>query len=77
MMQYGYRWLAPVDDPLPSEHRQYAAGEPLLQQLTGMAADRATDGSMSWGSGADALSRWLAKMGLPVPDTPERSVPAT
>ena len=56
MMQYGYRWLAPVDDT----YEQLLETEPLSdvhRQLLG-APDRAADGSAAKGSGSDPLRRW-------------------
>jgi len=62
MMQYGYRWLAPVDDPAP-----YLAGHPGLddvqRQLLGV-PDRNPDGSVAReGAGSRALSEWLDRVG--------------
>ncbi|MFE5159047.1 phytanoyl-CoA dioxygenase family protein [Streptomyces sp. NPDC056697] len=57
MMQYGYRWLAPVDDPAP----QLLGREDLTdieRQLLGQ-PDRHPDGSISHeGAGATPLRTW-------------------
>lgn len=64
MMQYGYRWLAPVDDPLPADDAEIFSREPLARQLVG-GTDRAADGSMSFGAGSAAVSDWVERLGLP------------
>jgi len=56
MMQYGYRWLAPVDDT----HQRLLETEALSdvqRQLLG-APDRAADRSLAKGSGSGPLRRW-------------------
>ncbi|KIZ15373.1 phytanoyl-CoA dioxygenase family protein [Streptomyces natalensis] len=57
MMQYGYRWLAPVDDPAP----EVLAREDLTdveRQLLGR-PDRNPDGSVAHeGAGAEPLRTW-------------------
>lgn len=56
MLQYGYRWLQPVDDPTPHLlHRQDL--DPVALQLLG-APDRHPDGSLAKGTGSAALRRW-------------------
>ncbi|WP_406297385.1 phytanoyl-CoA dioxygenase family protein [Embleya sp. NBC_00888] len=57
MMQYGYRWLAPVDDPA-AELLRRADLTDVERQLLG-AADRDPDGSLAKGAGARPLTRWL------------------
>lgn len=56
MMQYGYRWLAGVDDPAPE-----LLGRPELtdveRQLLGQ-PDRNSNGSLAKGVGAAPLYRW-------------------
>ncbi|TMR88392.1 hypothetical protein [Nonomuraea basaltis] len=53
MLQYGYRWLQPVDDPAPQlQHR--ADLDPITRQLLG-APDRNPDGSLAKGRGAAPL----------------------
>lgn len=54
ILQYGYRWLAPVDDPIVIP----ADASPIERQLLG-GRDRAADGSLAKGSGAEPL-RMLA-----------------
>jgi ectoine hydroxylase-related dioxygenase (phytanoyl-CoA dioxygenase family) len=54
MLQYGYRWLAPVDDPLPEDSP--APATDVERQLLGV-PDRAPDGSLAKGVGAAALRR--------------------
>lgn len=53
MLQYGYRWLAPVDDPTP---KLWANPDltPVQRQLLG-APDRNPDGSLAKGAGAAPL----------------------
>lgn len=50
MMQYGYRWLQPVDDPAP-HLLQRTDLHPATRQLLG-APDRNPDGSLAKGAGA-------------------------
>jgi len=57
MMQYGYRWLAPVDDPA-SELLARDNLTDLERQLLG-AGDRGPDGSVAKGAGARPLSAWM------------------
>lgn len=56
MLQYGYRWLHPVDDPATD-----LMTDPTLslieQQLLGM-PDRNEDGSLAKGAGAAPLRNW-------------------
>jgi hypothetical protein len=56
MMQYGYRWLAPVDDTYQRLLETEALSD-VQRQLLG-APDRAADGSVAKGSGSGPLSRW-------------------
>ncbi|MGH4022431.1 MAG: phytanoyl-CoA dioxygenase family protein [Pseudonocardiaceae bacterium] len=56
MIQYGYRWLAPVDDPVP-ELLELTDLTGIQRQLLG-AADRNPDGSLAKGRGAEPLRRW-------------------
>ena len=64
MMQYGYRWLARVDDPTP--HLLHAPSlDPIQRQLLGE-PDRAADGSLAKGSGAAPLRRlWTHRAARP------------
>jgi ectoine hydroxylase-related dioxygenase (phytanoyl-CoA dioxygenase family) len=55
MMQYGYRWLAQVDDPAV-ELLQRGDLSGIERQLLG-ALDRATDGSLAKGAGAMPLQQ--------------------
>jgi ectoine hydroxylase-related dioxygenase (phytanoyl-CoA dioxygenase family) len=56
MLQYGYRWLQPVDDPAPHLlHRTDL--DPVTHQLLG-APDRNPDGSLAKGRGATPLRTW-------------------
>jgi hypothetical protein len=55
MIQYGYRWLAPVDDPAP-ELLNRAGITDVQRQLLG-APDRNPDGSLAKGAGAASLHR--------------------
>ncbi|MCA1223872.1 phytanoyl-CoA dioxygenase family protein [Streptomyces sp. 8L] len=56
MLQYGYRWLQPVDDPA-AELRTDPAVTPVEQQLLGL-PDRHPDGSLAKGSGASPIRSW-------------------
>ncbi|MER7728595.1 hypothetical protein [Streptomyces sp. NPDC096323] len=56
MLQYGFRWLHPVDDPA-TELREDAALTPIEQQLLGL-PDRRVDGSLAKGSGAAPIRSW-------------------
>ncbi|KAB7835772.1 phytanoyl-CoA dioxygenase family protein [Streptomyces mobaraensis] len=58
MMQYGYRWLQPVDDPY-TELRGDQSLSDIEQQLLG-APDRNPDGSLAKGKGAEPLRTWSA-----------------
>ncbi len=62
MMQYGYRWLARVDDPTP--HLLHTPRlDPIDRQLLGE-PDRAADGSLAKGSGAAPLRQlWAHRAG--------------
>jgi ectoine hydroxylase-related dioxygenase (phytanoyl-CoA dioxygenase family) len=59
MIQYGYRWLAPVDDPAPGLAELPGLTD-VQQQLLG-APDRNRDGSVAKGRGAEPL-RLLARV---------------
>lgn len=63
MLQYGYRWLAPVDDPVPD-----LLADPRLsdvqRQLLG-APDRSADGSLAKGRGGQPLHRWYTQQRTP------------
>ncbi|MFE6101281.1 phytanoyl-CoA dioxygenase family protein [Streptomyces laurentii] len=56
MLQYGYRWLHPVDDPA-TELRREPGLTPIQQQLLGL-PDRNPDGSLAKGRGAEPLRTW-------------------
>jgi predicted kinase len=56
MLQYGYRWLRPVDDPA-TELRADPALTSIEQQLLGL-PDRHPDGSLAEGSGAAPMRSW-------------------
>ncbi|MEU1516254.1 phytanoyl-CoA dioxygenase family protein [Streptomyces sp. NPDC005811] len=57
MMQYGYRWLAPIDDPAP-ELLQREDLDDIERQLLGQ-PDRHPDGSIAHeGAGAAPLRTW-------------------
>ncbi|MFF0471854.1 phytanoyl-CoA dioxygenase family protein [Micromonospora zamorensis] len=56
MMQYGYRWLASVDDP-PADLLERTNLTVIERQLLGE-PDRAADGSLAKGSGAAAVRAW-------------------
>jgi hypothetical protein len=57
MMQYGYRWLAAVDDPAPQLVERWDLTD-IERQLLGR-ADRNLDGSVTHeGAGAEALRTW-------------------
>ncbi|GGW04157.1 MULTISPECIES: phytanoyl-CoA dioxygenase family protein [Streptomyces] len=58
MLQYGYRWLHPVDDPA-TDLRKNPALTPIEQQLLGL-PDRQPDGSLAKGSGAAPIRAWYA-----------------
>ncbi|MGW5688898.1 phytanoyl-CoA dioxygenase family protein [Nonomuraea sp. NPDC003754] len=65
MLQYGYRWLHPVDDPAP--HLLQRPGlDPITRQLLG-APDRNPDGSIAKGAGATPLRQWWAATNIPAP----------
>jgi hypothetical protein len=59
MLQFGYRWLAPVDDPAP-ELLERSGLTDVQRQLLG-AADRNPDGSVAKGLGARPIREWLAQ----------------
>ncbi|MFI9626443.1 phytanoyl-CoA dioxygenase family protein [Streptomyces sp. NPDC052042] len=56
MLQYGYRWLHPVDDPA-TDLRKDPALTLIEQQLLGL-PDRRPDGSLAKGSGAAPIRSW-------------------
>ncbi|MDX2576703.1 phytanoyl-CoA dioxygenase family protein [Streptomyces scabiei] len=56
MLQYGYRWLHPVDDPA-TDLLADPALSPIERQLVGM-PDRNPDGSLAKGAGAAPLRSW-------------------
>ncbi|WP_367132925.1 MULTISPECIES: phytanoyl-CoA dioxygenase family protein [Streptomyces] len=56
MMQYGYRWLHPVDDPYTNLRNDPALSS-IERQLLG-APDRNADGSLAKGKGAEPLRSW-------------------
>ncbi|WP_424892249.1 phytanoyl-CoA dioxygenase family protein [Streptomyces sp. XH2] len=58
MMQYGYRWLHPVDDPY-TELRGDRSLSDVQRQLLGD-RDRNPDGSLAKGKGAEPLRTWSA-----------------
>ncbi|MEO3756071.1 phytanoyl-CoA dioxygenase family protein [Streptomyces sp. B6B3] len=61
MMQYGYRWLAPVDDPAPELLRRDELTD-VERQLLG-APDRNPDGSVAHeGAGAEPLGEWWQRL---------------
>ena len=57
MLQYGYRWLQPVDDPYDELRNRPHLG-PVERQLLGT-PDRNPDGSLAKGKGAEPLRAWL------------------
>jgi ectoine hydroxylase-related dioxygenase (phytanoyl-CoA dioxygenase family) len=60
MLQYGYRWLQPVDDPA-TDLLADPALSPIERQLVGM-PDRNPDGSLAKGAGAAPLHSWWHSM---------------
>ncbi|GAA2919286.1 MULTISPECIES: phytanoyl-CoA dioxygenase family protein [Streptomyces] len=56
MLQYGYRWLQPVDDPT-THLQEDPALTPIEQQLLGL-PDRNPDGSLAKGRGSIPLYTW-------------------
>ncbi|GAA2355916.1 hypothetical protein [Dactylosporangium salmoneum] len=56
MLQYGYRWLAPVDDTDTSLLTDTRLTD-IQRQILG-APNRATDGSLTKGGGPDAIRTW-------------------
>ncbi|MFJ2021933.1 phytanoyl-CoA dioxygenase family protein [Streptomyces nodosus] len=56
MVQYGYRWLQPVDDPA-TDLLTDPDLSPIERQLVGM-PDRNQDGSLAKGAGAAPLHNW-------------------
>jgi ectoine hydroxylase-related dioxygenase (phytanoyl-CoA dioxygenase family) len=61
MMQYGYRWLAPVDDPADNLLKRGDLTK-VEHQFLG-ALDRAPDGSLAKGAGAAPLRAWWQTLG--------------
>jgi len=61
MIQYGYRWLAPVDD-LYANILGLSNLSPVERQLLGE-LDRAADGSMAKGAGSRPLHDWWRELG--------------
>ncbi|MGC4950090.1 phytanoyl-CoA dioxygenase family protein [Streptomyces sp. DT224] len=61
MIQYGYRWLQPVDDPAVNL-QQDPTISPIERQLLGL-PDRRPDGSLAKGSGAAPIRSWWATVG--------------
>ncbi|WP_024800555.1 hypothetical protein [Nocardia sp. BMG51109] len=59
MIQYGYRWLAPVDDPAPELLDRTDLSD-IQRQLLG-ATDRNSDGSVAKGRGAEPLRQWWTR----------------
>lgn len=57
MMQYGYRWLAPVDDPHHPDVIAQPGLDPIERQLLG-AHDRDEHGAVAKGRGAAPLTAW-------------------
>lgn len=58
MLQYGYRWLHPVDDPATDLQKDPTL-TPIEQQLLGL-PDRNPDGSLAKGRGSVPLHTWWA-----------------
>ncbi|MFF5727957.1 phytanoyl-CoA dioxygenase family protein [[Kitasatospora] papulosa] len=56
MLEFGYRWLHPVDDPA-TDLRKDPALTPIEQQLLGL-PDRHPDGSLAKGNGAAPIGSW-------------------
>ncbi len=56
MLQYGYRWLHPVDDPA-TELQTDPALTDVERQLLGL-PDHRPDGSLAKGSGAAPIRSW-------------------
>lgn len=56
MLQYGYRWLHPVDDPATALRKNPDLTS-IEQQLLGL-PDRRPDGSLAKGSGAAPIRSW-------------------
>ncbi|MGC9667692.1 phytanoyl-CoA dioxygenase family protein [Planosporangium sp. 12N6] len=75
MMQYGYRWLARVDDPSPELLARNDLS-PVERQLLG-APDRAPDGSLVKGAGAAPLRAAMAGLRCGSRATHEADTPAT
>lgn len=68
MMQYGYRWLAPIDDPAPQLLDREDLSD-IERQLLGQ-PDRNSDGSVAHESaGAEPLRTWWEHL----PAAPARS----
>jgi Phytanoyl-CoA dioxygenase (PhyH) len=59
MIQYGYRWLAPVEDPAPALLDRPGIGA-IQRQLLG-APDRHPDGSLAKGVGAAPLRNFVSR----------------
>jgi len=60
MIQYGYRWLASVDDPTPELLDRTGLSDVELQLLG--APDRNPDGSLAKGRGGEPLRRWYGQL---------------
>lgn len=63
MIQYGYRWLAPVDDAVPDLLADPRLTD-LQRQLLG-GPDRNADGSLAKGRGAQPLHAWYTQQRTP------------
>ncbi|MFJ9058531.1 hypothetical protein [Streptomyces sp. NPDC102409] len=70
MLQYGYRWLRPVDDPATDLQKDPAL-TPVGQQLLGLPY-RHPDGSLAKGSGAAPIRSWRATDPRTSSDVPVR-----
>jgi hypothetical protein len=63
MVQYGFRWLRPVD--YITHHRELLDRcDPVARQLLGESTDLNEDGSMSRLKGSKALKEWAERHGL-------------
>ena len=69
MIQYGYRWLRPVDF-LDHPPELLAKCDPVARQLLS-SHDLSEDGSMTRMKGSRALKEWAAEQGLAREPTPE------
>ena len=66
MMQYGYRWLAQLDDPAPQLQARTDLTDVDKQLIGG--PDRHPDGSIApEATGAEPLTRWWQHLGGPPP----------